>query len=179
MTDHATIKAKFGHLLVDKVPSIFDFKSVSEVVMFITGVTILVTHLPFVGLVAGSACVWECLDRGFRGGIMRTGTELSGWLCATVVPWWLNLTHNFSKRFVKRDIDSFMVSVAFLLGVVIPAMFFFVFWHHMTYGFSLWVFWIYHTIRLGPFVQNFAYAYTMCHKEGHAYSGLWKQEYSN
>ena len=28
--------------------------------------------------------------------------------------------------------------------------------------------WLYHVIRMGPMFMNFAYVYSLCHKEGHA-----------
>ena len=37
--------------------------------------------------------------------------------------------------------------------------------------------WAYHVMRIGPFFMNFAYVYTLCHKEGHAAAaghGLWR-----
>ena len=35
---------------------------------------------------------------------------------------------------------------------------------------------VYHVLRIGPFFMNFAYVYSLCHKEGHATAartGLW------
>jgi hypothetical protein len=139
-------------LLKDKTPSPFDFIGITEYVFFVAGCLILAVSLPVIGLIAGTTCIWEAIDRGFRGGLARTGTELSGLLCGRLVPWFNSATHNFNKRLVKREIDSFMVNAGLLLGGLIPVLFFLAFWHHMAYGFSMWVFWGYNVIRLGPFV---------------------------
>ena len=38
--------------------------------------------------------------------------------------------------------------------------------------------WAYNVLRIGPYFMNFAYVYTLCHKEGHSQLGLFKKEYA-
>ena len=37
--------------------------------------------------------------------------------------------------------------------------------------------WVYHVVRIGPYFTNFAYAYVLCHKEGHTIVGMFNQPY--
>jgi len=147
--------------------------------MFIGGLIELVIMGPIVVCVVGSAVLWEAIDRGFDGGLIRSGKEQTGLLLGRIAPWVNKVTHNFNKQFVKREMDAFAVNCLLLLGVAIPTLFFITFWHHTNYGFSFLVFWAYHVIRIGPYFMNFAYVYTLCHKEGHSYYGFWKEKYTN
>jgi hypothetical protein len=61
--------------------------------------------------------------------------------------------------------------VAFV-GTFVPSMFFGALWHTNTHGFSLTLAWAYNVLRIGPYFMNFAYVYTLCHKEGHSQLGL-------
>ena len=58
---------------------------------------------PIVVLVVGSAVLWEACDRGFDGGLIRSGKEQTGLLLGRVAPWVNKVTHNFNKQFVKRE----------------------------------------------------------------------------
>ena len=49
------------------------------------GSLILCTLLPFVGPVVFMAMVWEYADRGFAGGFINSGRELSGFLLSQVL----------------------------------------------------------------------------------------------
>jgi len=70
------------------------------------------------------------------------------------------------------------VNTALLLGGVVPLLFAVSFWYTRMYGFSLYWCVAYHLFRLGPYFMNFAYCYTLCHKEGHSRLGLWKEPYN-
>merc|ERR1719421_702544 len=72
-----------------------------------------------------------------------------------------------------------MVNSAIAYGIFVPLMFAMAWWHHSIYGFSVAAFLVYHVIRIGPYFMNFAYVYTLCHKEGHSRRGLWKGNYNN
>merc|ERR1712070_566578 len=48
-----------------------------------------------------------------------------------------------------------------------------------AHGFSLAVWFFYHLVRIGPYFMNFAYVYTLCHKEGHTFTGLYSKQYNN
>lgn len=68
-----------------------------------------------------------------------------------------------------------MMNFMFLGAVVLPLMFAACWYHTRAYGFSLALCYAYHVVRIGPYFMNFAYVYTLCHKEGHTYSGLYSK----
>jgi hypothetical protein len=77
----------------------------------------------------------------------------------------VQITHSFNLQFVKHAEDTFMVNAAWLLGALIPVLFFVNFFYTLAYGFC-WTMWLsYHILRIGPYFMNFAYVYTLCHKE--------------
>eukprot|EP00472_Partenskyella_glossopodia_P012936 CAMPEP_0197519194 /NCGR_PEP_ID=MMETSP1318-20131121/4458_1 /TAXON_ID=552666 /ORGANISM="Partenskyella glossopodia, Strain RCC365" /LENGTH=451 /DNA_ID=CAMNT_0043070033 /DNA_START=65 /DNA_END=1420 /DNA_ORIENTATION=- len=131
------------------------------------GIAMLAVLLPFVGTVVASGVFWDALDRGFMGrpndGILM---QLVGWI--------IKKTHDFNKGFVKHEADSYMVNNVIMLGVFLPLFFAYCFYSTVTHGFSLFLCYIYHVIRIGPYFMNFAYVYTLCHKEGHSRVGLFK-----
>lgn len=131
------------------------------------GVALLGFLLPLVGTVVGSAVLWDALDRGFMG------RPLEG-LLMTTVAWHNKATHEFNKQFVKNPADSYLVNAVLLLGVFIPALWSFCLYWTVTHGFSWVLCYFYHLIRIGPYFMNFAYVYTLCHKEGHTRVGLFK-----
>lgn len=84
----------------------------------------------------------------------------------------------FSTLLTRKAIDRFLVPFAILQGVIVPALFFYNMWYTVTHGFSPYMAYAYHVIRVGPYFQNFAYSYTLCHKEGHTKQvGMFKREY--
>ena len=51
--------------------------------------------------------------------------------------------------------------------------------HHtfkLRFGFNLPLCAAYHVLRIGPYFMNFAYVYTLCHKEGHSFTGLYAKK---
>lgn len=89
--------------------------------------------------------------------------------------WWNTVTAPYLVSFVKNPLDTFAVNTAILLGVIIPSFFFYCLQDTLKTGsvsLSLWF--MYNVFRLGPYFMNFAYAYTLCHKEGHSRLGLFK-----
>lgn len=146
---------------------------------FVLGCVMLCGILPLVGPVVLAAMIWEAGDRGFDGGFVDTGKELTGFLLAKVAPWYNRVTHNFNMQFVKRAEDAYMINCIFFGGVVLPCMFAFCWFHTRNHGFSLALCFTYHLLRIGPYFMNFAYVYTLCHKEGHTFTGLYAKQYNN
>jgi len=142
-------------------------------------VLILMTAVPPVFIVVFSSQLWEYADRGFCGGFVNSGKELTGFLCSRFVPWTTRVTQKFNERFVKDPNDAFMVNCMFYDGLLVPLMFLGCAWHVYHHGVILWIAFVYHLLRIGPYFMNFAYVYTLCHKEGHSRLGLFKQPYNS
>uniref|UniRef100_A0A7S2J590 Fatty acid desaturase domain-containing protein n=1 Tax=Haptolina brevifila TaxID=156173 RepID=A0A7S2J590_9EUKA len=126
---------------------------------------------PPIGIVIGSTVVWEAIDRGFAGGLVESGQELSGLIFGRIIPWIERLTKPINKHFVKHEDDSFLVNFALFTALGLPLLL-------TTFGrlhlackstaAAALLCYAYHVIRIGPFFMNFAYVYSVCHKEGHA-----------
>jgi hypothetical protein len=71
-----------------------------------------------------------------------------------------------------------MVNAILAFGVGIPALFFYCLNYTMTNGFNYYMAFAYNVFRIGPYFMNFAYVYTLCHKEGHSHTGLYKEPYN-
>ena len=71
-----------------------DFRNASEWANFVAGVVLLLLAGPPVGIVVFAAMVWEAIDRGFHGGFVDSGKELTGFLFAQAIPWLRQATHN-------------------------------------------------------------------------------------
>lgn len=159
-----------------------DFRNASEWIHFFCGVVFLVLVGPAVGIVVFAAMIWEANDRLWDGGFVDSGKELTGFLFAKFVPWLGKKTQSFNEQFVKRSDDAYMMNCIFGYGFVIPVMFFscayFAFFSESKMT-PLWVAFFYHLIRIGPYFMNFAYVYTLCHKEGHSRSGLFSKGYND
>ena len=57
------------------------------------GWLLVLTTGPPVGAVIGSTVLWEAIDRGFAGGLVESGQELTGFIFARVIPLIERLTH--------------------------------------------------------------------------------------
>jgi len=140
---------------------------------------LLVVGLP-VGAVIFTAMLWEAVDRRFDGGFVNSGKELTGPLFTKIVPTFTELTQKFNEKFVKRPQDAYMMNCVFVYGSLMPLMFFGCAYHVRSTGSVNWLLvYVYHVLRIGPFFQNFAYVYTLCHKEGHSRAGLYKEPYNS
>ena len=136
-----------------------------ECLCFCFGATILICILPFTIPAVGLSVLWDAVDRGFMGK-PQDGVIMS-------LARWINIkTENFWSFAVKKKEDAFMVNLALLLGIFIPAMFFLSFYYTLQNGFNLYLCAAYHMLRLGPYFMNFGYVYSACHKECHSYSGI-------
>ena len=161
---------------------LLDFRTPSEWLNFVAGVCLLALAGPPVGLVVFAAMVWEAIDRRFDGGFVDSKRELTGFLFASVIPWFRNTTQKFNERFVKRPDDAYMMNCIFAYGVIVPLLFSGCAWyayHSENQMTPLWILFLYHLVRIGPYFMNFAYVYTLCHKEGHSYAGLFAKGYND
>jgi len=96
---------------------------------------------------------------------------------------WLRHTIPELVRSVSRPLGRWMMKDPrnhsylpwmFILGVLVPSLFFWALHRHMTYGFELSTLCIYHLLRVGPRFQLFAHAHPLVHKEGHSHKGFFK-----
>eukprot|EP00756_Hemistasia_phaeocysticola_P021526 Hpha_TRINITY_DN15780_c1_g2::TRINITY_DN15780_c1_g2_i1::g.41724::m.41724 len=135
--------------------------------MFFTGCTMAAILFPLTATTVASTVLWDGLDRGFRGrpqdGVVMTAAK-----------WITEKTDFLGRPFVRNQKDGFIFHIVFLLGVVVPALFLWSFKYTMENGFNPYLCFAYHVFRLGPYFMNFAYCYTMCHKEGHSQLGLFR-----
>eukprot|EP01059_Diplonema_ambulator_P019402 TRINITY_DN325_c0_g3_i1.p2 TRINITY_DN325_c0_g3~~TRINITY_DN325_c0_g3_i1.p2 ORF type:complete len:460 (+),score=163.55 TRINITY_DN325_c0_g3_i1:53-1381(+) len=137
---------------------------------FGVGMGMLLTFFPLTVVTVASTVVWDALDRGFMG------KPQDG--IAFIIAKWINkVTAPFGAMFVKNKEDAFIVNVVLLLGVALPAFFFWNLWYTLQNGFTLKLCFAYHVLRLGPYFMNFAYVYTNCHKECHNHVGVFKKPY--
>lgn len=147
-----------------------------EHISFICGCIIFCTLMPLVGPVVFVSVVWEAVDRGFKGGFVESNAELSGNIFK-FAKYFNQHSHNFNAKFVKNSSDSFFLNCVLLQGVIIPIVFALCLWHSCYYGFSLPLCFVFHVLRIGPYFMNFAYYYTLCHKEAHTRQGFFVEPY--
>lgn len=133
----------------------------SEHVSFCSGVILLLLILPVLGPVIFAAMVWEAVDRGFEGGFVDSGKELSGLILGKISPWVNEWTKPFNSQFVRKPEDAYMVNCIVMYGAAIPMMFGACFWYTQAHGLSLPLWFCYHLFRIGPYFMNFAYVYTL------------------
>lgn len=162
---------------------VLDFRNNSERLSFAIGAVTVALIGPPVGVVVGSTVLWEAIDRGFAGGLVESGKELSGLIFGRIIPWLDRVTKPFNKHLVKNEDDSFLVNFALYSSIGLPLLLTtFGRWHLEAESLrsALLLCYIYHVIRIGPFFMNFAYVYSVCHKEGHASAaktGLWRKPF--
>jgi hypothetical protein len=138
----------------------------SDTMSLLAGLFLLLLVLPGTVVVVGLTVLWDAVDRGFMG------NPQDGVVCSLAR--WLNrVSAPFCALFVKQPEDAFLVNLFLLIGIFVPSMFAASLYYTLHFGFSLPLCLVYHVIRLGPYFMNFAYAYTICHKEGHSRQGLW------
>ena len=139
--------------------------------MFFGALTLL-TVGPFIGINVGTTVVWEAIDRGFKGGLVESNNELTGLVMGRLVPWFDRITKPLNEKLVKHKEDAFLVNFAVYACFGLPLLLWTFGRLHLQYGAStmhaLLLCYAYHVIRLGPMFMNFAYVYSVCHKEGHA-----------
>ena len=94
-------------------------------------------------------------------------------------PWFNRSLHRFNSRFIKHPADTFIMSCIYVQGICIPCLFLLAFWYTTKHGFSPLMCFLYHIIRIGPYFQQFAYYYVLCHKEGHTRTGFYMEPYNS
>jgi hypothetical protein len=143
----------------------------TERISFVCGVVLVLLTAPPVAIIIGSSVLWEAVDRGFKGGLVESGNELSGVLMGHFVPWVDRVTKGFNRRLVKREEDTFIVNAFWFYGLGMPLLLYLAGKYHTEGVYSPYLIcYVYHVLRIGPFFMNFAYVYSLCHKEGHATS---------
>ena len=65
---------------------VFQVASATEGISLAVGAVLVLLTGPPVGAVVGSTVLWEAIDRGFRGGLVESGQELTGFIFARVIP---------------------------------------------------------------------------------------------
>lgn len=137
----------------------------SDTVAFLTGLVLVLCVIPGTIVVVGLTVLWDGIDRGFMGkpgdGVVMS---LARFVNRHTAPLW--------KFCVKHPEDAYLINLIFCLGIVVPILFAASLYYTLHFGFSLPLCLAYHVIRLGPYFMNFAYCYTLCHKEGHSRTGL-------
>ena len=92
---------------------IWDLRGPVEWLSFLSGLVIACVVGPPVGAVLFGSMVWEWADRG-GGAFIRSGRELTGFLCGRVFPSLTRATQGFNERFVKDPNDAYMIKWVFL-----------------------------------------------------------------
>lgn len=93
---------------------------------------------------------------------------------------WVNKRFTWNKMF-KHSSDSFMMNCFLFEGLLIPLLFFAIFlhWQNLTFTQRLMIATAYHVLRIGPYMQSFAYFYTLAHKEAHTAAGFCADPFNN
>lgn len=125
------------------------------------GFTVMAFMMPLVGPCVGCAVAWHYL-------LASPFYKLATWINT--------VTQGFNERFTKHPADAFCVNMILAYGVLLPLFFLYHLHYTMTNGFSVLMCFWYNVFRIGPYFMNFAYVYTMCHKEGHSAIGIFKNK---
>ena len=57
------------------------------------------------------AMLWEASDRGFDGGFVDSGKELTGVVLGKIAPWFNRITQRYNTQFVKNSQDAYMMNM--------------------------------------------------------------------
>ena len=123
------------------------------------GALTLVLIGPPVGVVVGSTVLWEAIDRGFKGGLVESNNELSGFIFGRLIPWFERLTKPFNEKLVKHPDDAYLVNLALYFCLGLPLLLKTFGRLHLaaeSTGAALLYCYAYHVLRIGPFFMNFA-----------------------
>lgn len=84
-----------------------------------------------------------------------------------------NISRNYLyyTKLVKNNSDCFIINMLIYGGIIQPIILLYIIIlfnnYNLTY-FNQFKYWyVYHTLRIGPYSQHFAYFHTIFHKEGH------------
>lgn len=158
---------------------IFDLRSPTEYIYFTAGLGIVIAFAPPLVLCLATATLWEAVDRGFDGGFFQSGKERTGFILGRFAPWLSKVTQKTFEKYSRRKENAFILLAVWAYGVGIPLAFLYTGYVVATSGWvkGLVAMFIYNVIRTGPFFMNFAYVYTLSHKEAHTRVGLYKAPY--
>lgn len=120
-------------------------------VLHFFGILFLVITLPPVACVVGTCTLWYYMDP----------------IIGRVAPKVVDFIGSYLGFIVRKKEDHFLVATLLLQAVCVPLFCLYCFHQYTLHGFSASLAFLYHLVRIGPFFTNFAYAYTLCHKEGH------------
>ena len=81
---------------------VLQLHGIKERVSLFVGAVLVLTIGPPVGAVVGSTVLWEAIDRGFAGGLVESGKELSGFIFARCIP----LLERLTKPYARLRDDS-------------------------------------------------------------------------
>jgi hypothetical protein len=131
----------------------------TDSVMPVLGGALLLLSLPYLAVQVALCTAWHALD---------ACTVRLAALAARVSRW-----RGF-ERLVLHEGDGFIAAAWLWLGVCIPAVCVHEALHARAHGFSVWRAVAFNLLRIGPMYANFAHSYTLCHKEYHAFGGVFK-----
>lgn len=127
----------------------------------VIGLVFLALTLPGAVICVGSSVAWFYID--------PLTPRLQTLVARVTLPAYRKL------GLTRRPEDAFMVNLAVLHGIFVPALLFACFYHTVVLNggqVCLPLALAYNLFRIGPYFNGFAYAYTMCHKEGHTRVGI-------
>ena len=75
----------------------------TERLSLVCGAVLVLVIGPPVGAVVGSTVLWEAIDRGFAGGLVESGKELSGLIFARLIPVLERLTKPYARPRLARS----------------------------------------------------------------------------
>lgn len=169
----ATRKTKATDLVKKREESLFEI--VWFKICLVTGFLILgvryaqcfvfraYVSFPPVAAVVGTTVAWHYVD---------FITPLLQKFAALFLPVW--------NKIMRNENDGFIMNILIVQAVFIPC--FFIYCLSVTINSGvvpLGLAFLYHVIRIGPYFNNFAYAYTLAHKEGHQYQrGMFKDPWN-
>jgi hypothetical protein len=131
-------------------------------VKLVLGALFLLFALPPVAVVVGGAVLWHYID------------PITPAICMKL----RDLLEPYGKKVARRPEDSFLLGFMLKQGVFIPLFSFYCLWSTLNHGLSWKLVYLFQLVRIGPYFTSFAYAYTLCHKEGHTKRiGMFKSEY--
>ena len=70
--------------------------------LFVGAIMVLLVGPP-VGAVVGSTVLWEAIDRGFDGGLVESGKELTGFIFGRCIPLLGRLTNSCAPPCFRKD----------------------------------------------------------------------------
>merc|ERR1719240_1991759 len=122
---------------------------------FIVGFVCFVTFLPYIAFQVAGCRLWDFIDRRVIGLVERIQL-----LSKKLEPW--------SSQCTKSEKDGFMLTIFLWVGIVLPAIWFFELYQTAVRGEICWRnVLLYNALRIGPMYVNFAWVYTLAHKEAH------------